>query len=45
MDERRRTKVMGIIFVMFASALTVVAQAANWQQYQRLQRNFQEGYF
>ncbi len=43
--ERTSTKVMGIFVVVFASALTVVAQSGSWQQYQRLQRSFHEGHF
>lgn len=45
MGERTSTKVAGIFVLVFASALTVVAQLGSWQQYQRLQRSFDEGLF
>lgn len=45
MGERTSTKAIGIFGILFASALTVVAQLGSWQEYQRLQRSFHEGHF
>ena len=43
--ERTSTKAAGIFVLIVASALTIVAQLGSWQQYQRLQRSFEEGLF